>query len=319
MRKALPPGRGTCWFLWGALSLGLLLMGLAGCTPSGPTPVANVTSQPGYSDSGWSEEPLEPPAAETTEPASQPAESEPQQQTAQTETPAAGQLSGQTEQQPSSPGGEELAMGGTTKPSYPPGVKLVPIPLVLPPPAFKGTPVPLKEPHVEKPRGAPREPFLAPEGTYNVAFGMPATCSDPMPVSGEVDYVTDGAKEASDFGYLELHPGLQWVQIDLGRRTTIYAIVVWHNHAEARVYRDVIVQVSDDPDFLSAQTVFNNDYDNSAGLGIGQDLGYVETSEGKLIDCGGVEGRYVRLYSNGNHIDPKNHYAEVEVFGRPAE
>jgi hypothetical protein len=65
-------------------------------------------------------------------------------------------------------------------------------------------------------------------------------------------------------------------------------------------------------------TVFNNDYDNSAGLGVGEDLGYVETSEGKLIDAQGVEGRYVRLYSNGNHLDGENHYTEVEVFGKSA-
>jgi hypothetical protein len=198
-----------------------------------------------------------------------------------------------------------------------PAGKLVPIDLVLPQPAFRGTPVPLKEPHVEKPTGKPRPPFLAPVGTVNLARGKPVRASDPAPAAGELDFVTDGDKEASDFGYLELRPGSQWVQIDLGQRATIYAVVIWHNHSEARVYRDVIVQISDDPDFLEYVTVFNNDYDNSSGQGIGRDLGYVETSEGKLIDCRGVEGRYVRLWSRGNHIDDKNHYAEVEVYGRP--
>ena len=196
--------------------------------------------------------------------------------------------------------------------------KLVPIELELPPPAFRGTPVPLEEPNVEEPLGKPRPPFLAPEGTANLAGGKPVTCSDPVPVSGESDYVTDGDKEASDFGYIELHPGSQWVQIDLEQRATVYAVLLWHSHAEARVYRDVIVQVSDDPDFLDAQTVFNNDYDNSSGMGIGQDMGYVETSEGKLVDCKGVEGRYVRIYGKGSNIDEKNHYTEVEVYGRPA-
>jgi hypothetical protein len=195
--------------------------------------------------------------------------------------------------------------------------KLVVIEIDLPAPAFRGTPVPPEEPNVEPARPEGRGPFLAPEGTINLAAGKPVTCSDPVPASGEVDFVTDGDKEASDFGYLQLRPGTEWVQVDLGQRATIYAVLFWHSHAEARVYRDVVVQISDDPDFLEAHTVFNNDYDNSSGLGIGSDQGYVETSEGKLVDCRGVEGRYVRLYSRGNHIDEKNHYTEVEVFGRP--
>lgn len=211
-------------------------------------------------------------------------------------------------------------LGPTSQPESPsPGgrgpSKWTPIEIVLPAPAFRGTPVPLKEPNVEKPVGKPRPPFLAPEGTRNLARGKPVRASDPAPTAGELDYVTDGQKEASDFAILELGPGSQWVQIDLGQRATLYAIVIWHNHAEARVYRDVIVQVSDDPDFLVAETIFNNDYDNSSGLGVGTDKGYVETSEGKLIDARGVQGRYVRLWSRGNHIDNKNHYTEVEVYG----
>lgn len=196
--------------------------------------------------------------------------------------------------------------------------KLVPIEIELPAPAFRGTPVPLDEPNVEKPLGKPRPPFLAPEGTVNLARDTSVTSSDPAPSKGELDFVTDGDKNASDFGHIELRPGSQWVQIDLGQKATIYAVLVWHNHAEGRVYRDVIVRVSDDPDFLDAQTVFNNDTDNSSGLGIGSDMGYVETAEGKLIDSKGVEGRYVRLYSKGSHIDGKNHYTEVEVYGKPA-
>jgi len=209
--------------------------------------------------------------------------------------------------------------GGSEEPAPGEVPGMAPIPLELPAPAFRGTPVPLDEPNVEKPRGAPRPPFYAPEGTKSVARGKPTTASDPQPVAGEIDFLTDGDKEASDFGYLELRPGTEWVQVDLGRKTVVYAIVLWHNHAEARVYRDVVVQISDDPDFLEATTVFNNDYDNSSGLGVGQQMGYVETSEGKLIDCKGVEGRYVRIYGRGNNIDDKNHYTEVEVFGKPAE
>jgi hypothetical protein len=110
------------------------------------------------------------------------------------------------------------------------------------------------------------------------------------------------------------------VQIDLKEANEIYAIVVWHYHQQARVYHDVVVRVADDADFISnVQTVFNNDNDNSAKLGVGQDRPYLETYEGKLIDAKGVKGRYVRLYSNGNTANEQNHYIEVEVYGKPAK
>jgi hypothetical protein len=116
---------------------------------------------------------------------------------------------------------------------------------------------------------------------------------------------------------VELGPGLQWVQIDLGSPATLYAIVCWHFHAQARAYHDVIVQVSDDLKFRAGvRTLFNSDSENTAGFGAGKDMAYVETSEGRLIDAKGVRARFVRLYSNGNTTSALNHYVEVEVFGR---
>jgi hypothetical protein len=196
---------------------------------------------------------------------------------------------------------------------------LVPIPLELPKPAFKGTPkhVPPGA-NLEKPRTGPRPPFLAPPGTTNVARGKPVSSSDEEPIIGSAKLVTDGDKEAMEGSYVELGPGLQHVQIDLGQSFEIRAVVVWHYHMNARVYHDVVVQVSDDPDFiLDVHTVFNNDHDNSSGLGLGEDLEYWETFEGKLVDAEGVRGRYVRCVSAGSTSDDMNHYTEVEVYGRP--
>ena len=69
-------------------------------------------------------------------------------------------------------------------------------------------------------------------------------------------------------------------------------------------------------DFIkNVQTVFNNDQDNSVGLGIGNDLLYFESNEGKLIPAKGIKGRYVRLWSKGSTSDDQNHYTEVEVWG----
>ncbi len=77
------------------------------------------------------------------------------------------------------------------------------------------------------------------------------------------------------------------------------------------------MKVADDADFTTnVYTLFNNDHDNSAGVGAGKDLHYVETSEGRLVDAKGVQARYVRLYSNGNTNNDLNHYIEVEVYGK---
>jgi hypothetical protein len=194
--------------------------------------------------------------------------------------------------------------------------QLVPLPLELPKPMFVGTPQNIKVEKLEKPLGKARPPFLAPAGVKNVALGKPVSGSDEYPIMGSLDMTTDGDKDAADGSYIEMGPFQQYVTIDLEAEYDIYAILVWHFHKTARVYFDVVVQVSKDPDFIDAVTVFNNDLDNSAGLGTGEDWHYVETSEGKLIDTKGVRGRYVRLYSGGNNANDLNHMIEVEVWGK---
>jgi hypothetical protein len=82
----------------------------------------------------------------------------------------------------------------------------------------------------------------------------------------------------------------------------------------------VIVQVADDQDFLeSVKTIFNNDQDNTSGLGVGTDREFFETHEGKLIDAKGVKGRYMRFYSKGSTESALNEYTEIEVYGRAAK
>jgi len=160
---------------------------------------------------------------------------------------------------------------------------------------------------------------MVPAGTVNLAKGKKVTASDSEPVVGTLDLITDGDKEGDEGSWVELGPGKQWVQIDLEASANIYAVLVWHFHSSARVYFDVVVQVSDDPSFSkNVTTIFNSDTQNHLGLGAGKDLSYIETYEGKLIDAKGVKGRYVRLYSNGNTTNKLNHYIEVEVFGKPA-
>ena len=197
---------------------------------------------------------------------------------------------------------------------------MAPLSIELPKPMFVGTPKNIRSSNLEKGTGKARPPFLAPKGTTNVALGKAVASSNEEPIIGELELVTDGDKDGSDGCYVELRPGLQHVQIDLEAVYEIYAIVIWHFHQQARVYRDVVVQTADDPDFiLGVQTVYNNDHDNSAGLGIGRAKEYIETYEGRLVNAKGVKTRYVRLYSKGNTSSDRNHYIEVEVYGKPAQ
>ena len=83
----------------------------------------------------------------------------------------------------------------------------------------------------------------------------------------------------------------------------------------AYIYRDVIVQMSNDPEFITDVTaVFNNDHDNSSCMGQGTDKEYIESEKGRPIPVPGIRARYVRVYSNGSP-DGENCYSEIEVYG----
>jgi hypothetical protein len=192
--------------------------------------------------------------------------------------------------------------------------------LKLPKPMFVGTPTNIKSPNLEAVTGKSRGAFMVPVGTKLLSLKKPVRSSDSQPVIGELTMIADGEKEGGDGYFVELGPGRQWVQIDLGAPYALHAILLWHFHSQARVYRDVIVQVSDDKDFVKGvTTVFNNDHDNSSKLGVGSDKEYIEVAEGRLVDSKGIKGRYVRCYSNGNTTNDLNHYVEVEVHGTPGK
>jgi hypothetical protein len=185
----------------------------------------------------------------------------------------------------------------------------------MPPELIEGTPKPISLPNlVPVPEKVPV--FFVPQGTTLLSKGGKVTSSDDNPIIGTLDLITDGDKQAGEGYFVELLDGLQWVQIDLEKSAAIHAIWVWHYHSQRRAYHDVIVRISDDPEFKTGvTTVYNNDYDNSAKLGRASDNPYVESRYGLIVDGKGTTGRYVRLYSNGNSSNEMNHYIEVEVFG----
>ena len=187
----------------------------------------------------------------------------------------------------------------------------------LPEESLKGTPKNLVIENLEarRPEGQMRPPFYVPAGTSNAALGKTVTSTSYSPIAGEFGMITDGDK--SGYGYVELDPFEQSITIDLGASYEIYAIVLWHNFKDDVAYFDVVIQTADDADFImNVNTLFNNDTDNTHGLGTGEDKNYIETNEGKLIDANGVGGRYVRCYSASNSSNDMNHYIEVEVYAK---
>ena len=188
----------------------------------------------------------------------------------------------------------------------------------LPKACFTGTPKDIKTDNLEEARqGKPRDAIQVPTGTKVISKGCKVTSSDSEPIIGELGFVTDGDKDHDATTYVELGPNTQWVQIDLGKEKQISAACVWHFHGEARVYRDVVCQISNDPDFIDGvQTVFNNDHDDSSKLGKGKDKEYIETNEGRPFPISNVKGRYVRFSSRGNTSNEMNHYTEIEIYGK---
>jgi hypothetical protein len=133
-------------------------------------------------------------------------------------------------------------------------------------------------------------------------------------IAGDPNVMVDGIKNDTA-AFVGNGDGLKWLQIDLGRSYDINRVNIWHYFGDGRTYHDVIVQVSNTEDFSSGvTTVFNNDKDDTAGIGMGNENEYAETEDGKSIPFDTVNARYVRLYSNGSNANEYNHYVEVEVW-----
>ncbi|MDB6136565.1 MAG: hypothetical protein JWM59_4808 [Verrucomicrobiales bacterium] len=201
-------------------------------------------------------------------------------------------------------------------PAAAPAGPLITIKPVMPTMLFQGTPLPAsnRPPNLDISQKPVME-VQVPEGVTLLSKGKPVTSDDKDPI-GELSLVTDGDKQGDDGYYVELKLGKTWVQVDLEESKEVWLVWLWHFHKQGVIYRDVIVQVSDDPEFKTSTTVFNNDYDNSAGFGVGKDQSYIETNNGRPVPVPGVKGRYVRFYSNGRDLDDTNQYIEVEVYGK---
>jgi hypothetical protein len=194
-----------------------------------------------------------------------------------------------------------------------------PLQLELPAPTLKGTPEQLPTgPNIEANSDKAPAAMLIAKGAKNVALNKPVTTSVKPFSETQPEAITDGKKEAFDYDTVEMKKGTQWVQVDLGESFAIQAIAIWHDHRYIQVMHDVIVQVSDDPEFKTGvTTLFNNDTDNSSGLGVGTDREYFERHFGRVFDGKGAKARYVRGYTKGSHLSALNCWQEIEVYALP--
>ena len=190
----------------------------------------------------------------------------------------------------------------------------------LPAPHSSGTPKEVKSDNLEPDPGPGklRPAIMVPAG-YDKKLTKEDTkvTTSEEAVTGDNEYVVDGDKTPDATCMLQLPGGVQWVQLDLGAEKTVAAVCVWHDQGDDRVYKDVIVQLSNDEKFKDGvTTIFSNDHDNTAKLGKGPDKEYRERNDGRPIDAKLTKARYVRCYSNGSSSEPVNNYIEVEVFGK---
>ena len=194
----------------------------------------------------------------------------------------------------------------------------------LPAPHSSGTPKEVKSDNLEPDPGPGklRPPIMVPAG-YDKKLTKEETkvTTSEEAVTGDNEYVVDGDKTPDATCMLQLPGGVQWVQLDLGAEHEITAVCVWHDQGDERVYKDVIVRVSNDEKFVEGVvTLFNNDHDNSAKLGAGKDKEYRERNDGRpisaMVDGKPTKARYVRCYSAGSSSEPVNNYIEIEVFGK---
>lgn len=177
----------------------------------------------------------------------------------------------------------------------------------------------ISPPHLRKyNKDEKRKPFMVVDGLENLSMFKPVTVST-EPTIGEIEQINDGIMSSGDFDFVE---GPSWVQVDLEESVSIHAIVLWHYHKSVVIYNDIIVQISDDVDFSqNVRTLFNNDHDNSTGMGKGDDTVYISSGWGEIIDARDEKltpsaARYVRVYTSRSTDGLPPRYVEVTVYGK---
>jgi hypothetical protein len=147
----------------------------------------------------------------------------------------------------------------------------------------------------------------------NLLSGKIATTNSSNNNPNVLGLITDGDKTLTNIA--DLNTGAVYIQYDLGASYNVDDVKLWHYYGDPRSYHDVLVELSNSSTFATGNTiVFNDDTNNSLGLGTGTDTEYAESSAGSNISFSAVNARYIRIYSNGSSSNTANHYVEAEAY-----
>lgn len=167
----------------------------------------------------------------------------------------------------------------------------------------------------------------------NVALNKTVTASTTDLFGGSLSLVTDGqSASASGYAGIRTTNGPQYYQVDLGAAYALNRLRIvndWGSSASVyRTNKDIIVLLSNDPAFSTGVTVvYNNDANNSVGLGAGSDPEFQEPpgGVGTWFDLGTpVNARYARVWGNGhvradNSVHAVNTPIEFEAYADPGD
>ncbi|TLS50664.1 hypothetical protein FE782_18335 [Paenibacillus antri] len=164
----------------------------------------------------------------------------------------------------------------------------------------------------------------------NVARGVADVTTNGIATQNgkRLSILTDGVRTTSEYALISTSSGAKYVQVNLGEPHSITKVNLLndYNPDSPRIGKDIVVQLSNDPTFATGvTTVYNNDTDNSAGLGAGSDPEYTEPSSGAglTVTLGApITAQYVRYWANGHTRTQTSAYnavntpVEVEVYAR---
>lgn len=128
-------------------------------------------------------------------------------------------------------------------------------------------------------------PVAAASVEVNVARGVTDVTTNGIAARNgkRLTVVTDGDRSTSEYALIATDSAAKYIQLNLGEPHFITKVNILndYNPEAPRAGKDLIVQLSNDPTFTTGvTTIYNNDDDNSVGLGAGADAEYVEPSSG---------------------------------------